>query len=601
MADVPDRPSRPDRSRLRPRRRRADDLGTTPSPDAGDPVAAAGGDWFEEDAPTEEPKRSRRSSRRPRADRAPRLPRISRTEAGAPPADGADRPPRAPRPTRTRREPPWLVIAGILLVLLAIIVLISSCGGDGDDPGDENRAVVPADPGSTTPVGRTALRLLRPDVGEREDDLTRRAEAGFANPLYRLVPGGAVASAARVSKYRDLIEEVAKAGDEDPDVLEGMVYLESAGRPEVLAGGDIAGAVGLTQIVAGTGTQLLDMKIDLQRSKTLTGRIAREERRGRDAEADRLRAARARIDERFDPKKALEATVRYLKFARGQLDDRDDLAVASYHMGVGNLQNLMEAVGQGTTSYAAMYFSIDPRRTPEATALAVKLADDSTSYLWRVGAAERIMRLYRDDRAALTRENELQNRKASSEDVLHPVESTKVFDDPSDLADAERTGEVEGLPRAALRANGITIDRAMGELAPRLDQPKRRYRALRPGALAGLLTIGATVRALNGDETPATRLTVTSTVRDRDYQAMLGAENVQATRALSQHTTGWAMDISRTYPRGYTAELFQWTLTRLQALNLIAWVREPTAIHLTFNSSAAKELAPVLRQAGVGS
>jgi hypothetical protein len=489
------------------------------------------------------------------------------------------------------------VIAGILAVLLALILLISSCGDGG--PGSEDRAVVPADPGSTTPLGRTALSILRADPERDGDELTRRAEAGFANPLFRLVPGGAVASAARVARFRPLIEQVAKETDEDADTLEGMVYLESAGRPEVLAGGDLAGAAGLTQIVASTGTQLLDMKIDLGRSRTLTGRIARETRRGNAKEADRLRAARARIDERFDPSKALEATARYLKFARGQLDGREDLAVASYHMGVGNLQNLMRAVGQGTTSYVRMYFSIDPRRTPEAMSQALKLSDDSTTYLWRVGAAERIMRLYRDDRAALTRENELQNRKASSEDVLHPVESTKVFQDPSDLADAERTGEVEGLPRAAMRANGLRIDPAMGELAPRLDQNKRRYRALRPGALAGLLTIGAAVRALNGDAKPATSLTVTSSVRDKDYQAMLGAENVQATKALSQHTTGWAMDISRTYPKGDTAQLFQWTLTRLQALNLIAWVREPTAIHLTFSSAATKELAPVLREAGV--
>lgn len=496
------------------------------------------------------------------------------------------------------RNPPWLVIAGVLAVLLALVVLVSSCGGDdgtGADGGD--RAVVPADPGSTTPLGRTALALLRPDAEERADELTRRAEAGFANPLYRLVPGGAVASAARVARYRDLIEEVAEAGDEDPDVLEGIVYLESAGRPDAMASGDISGAVGLTQIVAGTGTQLLDMDIDLARSKALTGRIIRETRRGDAREVSRLRAARARIDPRFDPRKALEATVRYLRFARGQLDDREDLAVTSYHMGVGNLQNLLDAVGNGTTSYAELYFAIDPRRTPRASALALELSDDSTTYLWRVGAGRRIMRLYREDRPALVRENELQNRKASSEDVLHPVETTKTFADPSALADAERSGELTGLPRAALRANGVSISSAMGELAPRLDQSKRRYRALRPGALAGLLTIGAAVRALNGDEQPATRLIVTSTVRDRRYQAMLGAENVQATKALSQHTTGWAMDIARTYPRGDTAQLFQWTLTRLQALDLIAWVREPTAIHLTFNDSATRELGGVLRQA----
>ncbi|MEV4422940.1 transglycosylase SLT domain-containing protein [Patulibacter sp. NPDC049589] len=534
-------------------------------------------------------------------DRLPRpartRPRPRRRPAGAAPTP---RPPGARRRPRTggvRRDPPWLVIAAILAVLLALVLLISSCGGGGDDA--EERGVVPADPGSTSPLGRAALRILRADPERQAADLTRRAEAGFANPLYRLVPGGAVASAERVAKYRPLIEQIAKATDEDPNVLEGMVYLESAGRPEVLATGDLSGAAGLTQIVAGTGTQLLGMKIDLARSKTLTGRIARETARGRTKEATRLRAARARIDQRFDPKKALEATAKYLDFARGKLDGRDDLAVASYHMGVGNLQNLMTAVGQGTTSYVRMYFSIDPRRTPEAMTQALKLSDDSTSYLWRVGAAERIMRLYRQDKAALTTENERQNRKASSEDVLHPVETTKTFADPSDLADAERTGEVEGLPRAAMRANGLAIDPAMGELAPRLKQSKRRYRALRPGALAGLLTVGAAVQALNGDAKPATKLVVTSSVRDKDYQAMLGAENVQATHALSQHTTGWAMDISRTYPKGDTAQLFQWTLTRLQALDLIAWVREPTAIHLTFSSAATKELAPVLRQAGV--
>jgi hypothetical protein len=478
-------------------------------------------------------------------------------------------------------------------VLLALVLLVSSCGGDGD----EDRAVVPADPGSTTPLGRSALDLLRPDAKEDGEELTRRAEAGFANPLYRLVPGGAVASAARVARFRGLIEDVAEAGDEDPDVLEGIVYLESAGRPDAMASGDISGAVGLTQIVAGTGTQLLDMEIDLARSKALTGRIVRETRRNHPREVARLRAARARIDPRFDPRKALEATVRYLKFARGELGGREDLAVASYHMGVGNLQALLAAVGQGTTSYPELYFAIDPRRTPKAMRLALELSDDSTSYLWRVGAAERIMRQSREDRDALVRENELQNRKASSEDVLHPVETTKTYADPSALADAERSGELVGLPRTALRANGLSISSAMGELAPRLEQPKRRYRALRPGALAGLLTIGAAVRALNGDDRPATRLIVTSTVRDREYQAMLGAENVQATKALSQHTTGWAMDIARSYPAGQTAQLFQWTLTRLQALDLIAWVREPTAIHLTFNSSATTELGAVLRRA----
>ncbi len=46
--------------------------------------------------------------------------------------------------------------------------------------------------------------------------------------------------------------------------MEAMVLLESAGRPEVIAGGtDPATASGLAQIVASTGIDLLGMEIDL--------------------------------------------------------------------------------------------------------------------------------------------------------------------------------------------------------------------------------------------------------------------------------------------------------------------------------------------------
>jgi soluble lytic murein transglycosylase-like protein len=63
-------------------------------------------------------------------------------------------------------------------------------------------------------------------------------------------------------------------------------------------------------------------------------------------------AVRRRVDERFDPAKAIEATARYLDFAKGKLG-RDDLAVVSYHMGVGNLQQALMAYGKGVVPYAS--------------------------------------------------------------------------------------------------------------------------------------------------------------------------------------------------------------------------------------------------------
>ncbi len=481
------------------------------------------------------------------------------------------------------------MIAGLLAVVLAIVLLVGVLRG-GDDAAPSAAGVGGTDvPGTTTPLGRMALAALRPDVENDADELTARAEAGFANPLYRMVPGGAVETAQRVTRFRPLIEEVAERHDEDADTLEALVYLESAGRPDAMASNDIEGAAGLTQILAETGQNLLGMEIDVKRSATLTRLIARGGRH-----EERRRAERRQVDPRFEPRQALEATARYLSFAREHLGDRDDLAVASYHMGVGNLQNVLSDYGQGMVPYVELYFGMDPLRSPAATTRMMELSDDSSSYLWRIGAAARIMKQYREDRPALEREADLQTRKASSEDVFHPKETTETFADAEALEQATADGELIALPRDALRANGLAIDRAMGELAARFDQPRSRYRALRPGALGGLLTIGAAVQALNGTNEPTTLLTVTSTVRDREYQQRLGAENIQATKALSQHTTGWAIDFSRSYRTGAQAQLFQWTLTRLQALNLISWVREPTAIHLTFSGEATERFGPIL-------
>jgi hypothetical protein len=68
----------------------------------------------------------------------------------------------------------------------------------------------------------------------------------------------------------------------------------------------------------------------------LTRRIDRAEARGSWTQGRQLRRWRSRYDERFAPLKSLRATVDYLTKPRGYLR-RDDLAVVSYHMGIGNL------------------------------------------------------------------------------------------------------------------------------------------------------------------------------------------------------------------------------------------------------------------------
>jgi Family of unknown function (DUF5715) len=81
---------------------------------------------------------------------------------------------------------------------------------------------------------------------------------------------------------------------------------------------------------------------------------------------------------------------------------------------------------------------------------------------------------------------------------------------------------------------------------------------------------------------------VTSTVRDERYQRLLLTHNREATPNYSLHTTGWAFDIVRRYQSRAQALAFQFMLDRLQSLDLIAWVREAGAIHVTVSADARR-------------
>jgi hypothetical protein len=52
------------------------------------------------------------------------------------------------------------------------------------------------------------------------------------------------------------------------------------------------------------------------------------------------------------------------------------------------------------------------------------------------------------------------------------------------------------------------------------------------------------------------------------------------------HATGYAFDIRRRYESGAQAAAFQYTLERLSALGLIAWMRDRNVIHVTVASQA---------------
>lgn len=498
--------------------------------------------------------------------------------------------------------PRLLAIASALVI--TAFLLSQALGGD-DRQEATTRATVPAAPATEAQREAADDEAAEPEAfldpyaydPAKRRDFERRAARGTAHPIYAFSPGGVQASAARTARFRPQIERAAKAAGVSADRLEGLVLLESAGRPDAIAGGgrDLDGAVGLTQILAETGQNLLDMEIDVAASERLTRQIARAERRGQRGRVRTLTARRARVDQRFDTSEALAATARYLKLSKAAFDDREDLGIVAYHMGIGNLQGVVEAyTGESDPDtselpYAQVYFDSTPRRHRAAQRKLAALGDDSQNYYWKVLAAREILRLHRDDPDELARRAALHGEKNSAEEVLHPSDETERFRTPKALAKAWRAEGIVPFPdqRGQL---GLARSRQMGELARRIDQPPALYRGLRPEALALAVYLGAQVRATADD--PAS-LVFSSTVRDDGYQGLLLRSNPEATQNYSLHTTGYAFDVLRRYGSRKQALAFQFQLDRLQVLDVIAWVREPGAIHVTV-SSDAERLLPLL-------
>jgi hypothetical protein len=450
---------------------------------------------------------------------------------------------RAPRLGGTSSSRRLALLAVVVVVAGAVIVVL---GRSGEPSGPRRLA-----PGlGATDTTRDPFAY----DADRRAGFEARAAAGLSHVLYAKSPGGVLVTAQRVQKLRPVVEDVAKRAQQDPDTLEAIVFLESAGRPDVTASDDLTSAAGLTQILAQTATGLLGLKVDVAASKRVTAKIARSTSFSRIA---KLKAQRRRVDERFDPRKALEATTRYLDFAKGQLGGRDDLAIESYHMGVGNLQRALKAYGSGNVPYAQLFFDSTPIRHAAAWKVLASLGDDSSTYLWRIGAAKAIMSLYRQDPKRLAARALLQGSPAG-ERVLRPPSSTPVFADDGAL----RTDALAVVDGAALRPRGTL--------------------ALRPQALQLLRYLALGVREV-AQTAPVVVTSATRSVQaeERDTRGAFGPET-----APSTHTTGYAFDLSRAYRSPAQAQALQFWLDRLTALDVIAWTREPEVIHVTVGPRA---------------
>ncbi len=282
------------------------------------------------------------------------------------------------------------------------------------------------------------------------------------------------------------------------------------------------------------------MKVDLERSGSYTRRLDRALRQGNLARAAALNRARRRVDDRFDPAKALAGTARYLKLAKERFG-REDLAFVSYHMGMGNLESVIARFGGGPRSYAELYFDSTPLRHAAAYRRLASFGDDSSNYYWKLGAAIEIMRLART-----------RPRRAWS----RPRRCRRPTTPPARCCSTARRRAI----CATLPDN--PADTSL-EAAPGVQ--------LRPEALAIALYMAAEVRAIS--DAPALRVT-------RRRRRRLDVPR-----------------LPRATPPSEQALAFQYVLDRLQVLNVIAWSRTERTIRVTA-SRDAEVLEPLLDRLG---
>jgi hypothetical protein len=469
-------------------------------------------------------------------------------------------PTRTPRP-RARPRLYW-ALAAVACAAVVAVVLVLSLGGGGELAGAPAARNAPE-------TGSEGLFHYDPAHAAQ---YTARATAGNGQVLFSKSPGGAIATARRVAALRPMIDRAVAGTDIPAPALEGLVFLESAGYPDAAVAGDPANAAGLTQILPSTAT-LLHMHVDLAASRRLLAQIPQARTQ---AQQRRLQRRLEAADQRFDPGDALRGAVRLLTQFEGMLGGHLDLAVTAYHMGLGNMQDILSDYDGGRpVPYVQLYFDTAPDHHASAYRLLSTLGDDSSLYWWRVLGAEQIMHLYRTDRAALTRLQSLETADAAGGSVLHPPGRSPRYADPAALQRAYASRALEPLPRNA-SALGLAYDASIGAGAEQVHAPRSLYLGLNRSAVRLLIRMAAAVRTLSGGVVP---LRVAAAVADGRYLSAQGTDD-----PLAQ--TGFSLRIARRYRSGAQAEAFQAVLDRLQSLNLIAWARLGSVIQVTAASDA---------------
>ena len=201
---------------------------------------------------------------------------------------------------------------------------------------------------------------------EREDEFVRARRGRHQPPALRALArrrGARPRSGSRAGARRS--RRAAQRGGRRPRHARGRSCSSRAPGAPTRSPSDTEGAVGLTQILAETGQNLLGMQVDVAAQRAADARrIDRERLRGHDAEVAAL-AARARRGRRaLRPREgARRRPARYLKLAQRRASAARTSRFVSYHMGIGQPRRACCAPTARTTRPGrSVYFDSTPAR-----------------------------------------------------------------------------------------------------------------------------------------------------------------------------------------------------------------------------------------------
>jgi hypothetical protein len=434
-------------------------------------------------------------------------------------------------------------------------------------------------PSTSSPSTPTSALPYPGNPGEEE----RFAAAVQAQEyiLYARTPDPEAAARKTVA-LRPLIEKAVQGTDIPPDVVSGIVFLESGGDP----------LIGLPTKAAGVGQFIRKVAKGYHLRVDPPGRVLRLLKLAHQGNAAALAKLRL-VDQRYNPEVALPASAQYLQDHFKRLGGEMDIAVAAYHMGQGNLEHVVKEYCHGNAAspwrgsigktvrenhltWTKILEEVSPGSHPKTYRALSRLKDSSWSYWYRVSCAQSLLREWQEHpdrfREKVERYKHPQPKRRyelAEESAWYGSQHRWENWDDLELA----AGDAALVPVDHYDSFGFSVDKGLGNRAA-TARHRELIRMARP-CMAGFLGyLGTNFRSQLHN--PKASLRITALVRTDQYEAELTRK--QGKNLFSSHSLGYAADIA--IPATTQADIaLKFLLNDLRLKRDICWVREKGQPH----------------------